>query len=192
MLMPSSEYITGDRFSPEFIDKRRVDLQRFLERIARHPILHRSKLVRAFLESTEWNVQMHQHLAHPPGPDPHPPSMIDNISDSLLNAFKTVRKPDERFVGMREGLERFEEGLSHKRFKYAREAWFALNLLVFQQIIDEDIAKMVHLGWYMVDEERLQELRHAKEETKWRKTSPNHINAMLRERIQGIVPHALR
>ena len=54
---------------------------------------------------------MHQHLAHPPGPDPHPPSMIDNISDSLLNAFKTVRKPDERFVGMREGLERFEEGL---------------------------------------------------------------------------------
>ncbi|KDQ19741.1 hypothetical protein BOTBODRAFT_27166 [Botryobasidium botryosum FD-172 SS1] len=105
------EYITGDRFSAEFLERRRSDLQRFLERVAQHPTLQRSTLVRAFLESTEWNVQMHQHLAHPPGPEPAS-SILDNISDTLLNAFSRVRKPDERFLEMRDGVDKFEEGLN--------------------------------------------------------------------------------
>ncbi|KIJ66303.1 hypothetical protein HYDPIDRAFT_38670 [Hydnomerulius pinastri MD-312] len=104
------EYITGDRFSPEFMERRRLDLHRFLERISRHPTLQRSTLVRAFFESTEWHVHMHQHLAHPPGPEPTP-GIIDNISDTLLNAFARVRKPDERFLDMREGVDKFEDGL---------------------------------------------------------------------------------
>ncbi|KAF9225434.1 hypothetical protein BS17DRAFT_778580 [Gyrodon lividus] len=104
------EYITGDRFSPEFVERRRLDLHRFLERIARHPTLQRSTLVRAFFESTEWHVHMHQHLAHPPGPEPSP-GIIDNISDTLLNAFARVRKPDERFLDMRESVDKFEDGL---------------------------------------------------------------------------------
>jgi len=53
---------------------------------------------------------MHQHTAHPPGAEPSP-SIIDNISDTLLNAFARVRKPDERFLTMREGVDKFEEGL---------------------------------------------------------------------------------
>ena len=57
------------------------------------------------------NVKMHQHLAHPPGPDPTP-SLLDNISDTLLNAFSRVRKPDERFMEVREGIDRFEEGMN--------------------------------------------------------------------------------
>ncbi|KAH7909797.1 hypothetical protein BJ138DRAFT_1088889 [Hygrophoropsis aurantiaca] len=104
------EYLTGDRFSPEFMERRRLDLHRFLERISRHPTLQRSTLVRAFFESTEWHVHMHQHLAHPPGPEPAP-GIIDNISDTLLNAFARVRKPDERFLDMREGVDKFEDGL---------------------------------------------------------------------------------
>ncbi|KAI9570241.1 hypothetical protein HD554DRAFT_2019014 [Boletus coccyginus] len=104
------EYITGDRFSPEFMERRRLDLHRFLQRIARHPTLQRSTLVRAFFESTEWHVFMHQHLAHPPGPEPMP-GIIDNISDTLLNAFARVRKPDERFLHMRESVDKFEDGL---------------------------------------------------------------------------------
>lgn len=48
------EYITGDRFSLEFVEKRRADLNRFLQRMARHPVLARAKLLQAFLESTEW------------------------------------------------------------------------------------------------------------------------------------------
>ncbi|KAF8898992.1 hypothetical protein BD779DRAFT_1486535 [Infundibulicybe gibba] len=104
------EYITGDRFSPEFMERRRLDLHRFLQRLSRHPTLQRSTLVRAFFESTEWHVHMHQHIAHPPGPEPSP-GIIDNISDTLLNAFARVRKPDERFLSMREDVDKFEEGL---------------------------------------------------------------------------------
>lgn len=65
------EYVTGDRFSPEFMERRRLEcvlialyktnilttyirLHRFLERLSRHPTLQRSTLLRAFFESTEW------------------------------------------------------------------------------------------------------------------------------------------
>ncbi|KAJ7705975.1 hypothetical protein B0H17DRAFT_1192537 [Mycena rosella] len=85
------EYITGDRFSPEFMERRRLDLHRFLQRLARHPTLQRSTLVRAFFESTEWHVHMHQHTAHPQA--------------------WNLRKPDERFMTMRESVDQFEEGL---------------------------------------------------------------------------------
>lgn len=37
--------------------------------------------------------------------------LLDSLSDTLLNAFSRVRKPDEKFEGMRERLERLEEGL---------------------------------------------------------------------------------
>ena len=54
---------------------------------------------------------MHQHVAHPPGPERND-GLIDNISDTLLNAFSKVRKPDERFLDMRESVDKFEEGLN--------------------------------------------------------------------------------
>ncbi|KAI5117074.1 hypothetical protein M0805_007951 [Coniferiporia weirii] len=104
------EYVTGDRFSPEFLERRRQDLDLFLKRLSRHPTLQRSTLVRAFLESTEWHVTMHQHVAHPPGLDPSP-GVLDNISDTLLNAFAKLRKPDERFLAMRDGVDKSAEGL---------------------------------------------------------------------------------
>ncbi|KAG6914636.1 hypothetical protein DXG01_016197 [Tephrocybe rancida] len=113
------EYITGDRFSPEFMERRRLDLHRYLQRVSRHPTLQRSTLVRAFFESTEWHVHMHQHIAHPPGPEPSP-GIIDNLSDTLLNAFARVRKPDERFLDMREGVDKFEEGLTVSERLYTR------------------------------------------------------------------------
>ncbi|KAF8756236.1 PhoX homologous domain, present in p47phox and p40phox [Rhizoctonia solani] len=112
------EYLTGDRFGPEFVEKRRLDLHRFLERLARHPTLQRSTLVRAFFESTEWSVQMHAHLTHPPHPDDRdrspasPAKLLDAVSDTLLNAFARVRKPDDRFIDMRDSGDRFIEALT--------------------------------------------------------------------------------
>lgn len=105
------EYVTGDRFSPEFMERRRADLHRFLQRLSRHPTLQRSTLLRAFFESTEWHVTMHQHVAHPPVPE-QSTGVLDSISDTLLNAFSRVRKPDERFLAMREGVDKFEEGIA--------------------------------------------------------------------------------
>lgn len=50
-------------------------------------------------------------MAHPPGPDPSP-GLLDNLSDTLLNAFSRVRKPDDRFLAMRESVEKFEDDLT--------------------------------------------------------------------------------
>ena len=61
---------------------------------------------------TSWqHVIMHQHVAHPPVPE-QSSGVIDSISDTLLNAFSKVRKPDERFLAMREHVDKFEEGIS--------------------------------------------------------------------------------
>jgi len=54
---------------------------------------------------------MHKHLAHPPNQEP-PASLFENISDTLLNAFSRVRKPDERFMAMREAVDKTEEGIT--------------------------------------------------------------------------------
>jgi len=62
---------------------------------------------------------MHQHVAHPPNSELSP-SIIDNISDTLLNAFSRVKKPDERFLDMREGVSKFEDGLNHTERLYSR------------------------------------------------------------------------
>jgi len=62
---------------------------------------------------------MHQHVAHPPTQEPTP-GLIDNISDTLLNAFAKVRKPDERFLEMRERVDKFEEGLTSTERFYTR------------------------------------------------------------------------
>lgn len=54
---------------------------------------------------------MHQHVAHPPNPEQNN-GLMDNLSDTLLNAFTKVRKPDERFLTMRENVDKFEERLN--------------------------------------------------------------------------------
>jgi hypothetical protein len=62
---------------------------------------------------------MHQHVAHPPGPDAQA-GVLENISDTLLNAFGRVRKPDERFLQMRERVDKFEDGLQASERLWAR------------------------------------------------------------------------
>jgi sorting nexin-4 len=59
------------------------------------------------------NTRMHQHAHTPASPtDDGPTSLLDNVTDTLLNAFAKVRKPDERFVEIVEELDKFEEALS--------------------------------------------------------------------------------
>ena len=62
---------------------------------------------------------MHQHVAHPPTQEPAA-GLIDNLSDTLLNAFSRVRKPDERFLVMRENVDKFEEGLTSMERLYTK------------------------------------------------------------------------
>ncbi|OZJ02576.1 hypothetical protein BZG36_04199 [Bifiguratus adelaidae] len=99
------EYVTGDRFGPEFVNKRRISLQRFLERISRHPILQRSEHLQAFLESPTFNSK----AARASRKDQ---SALENIGDVLLNAFSKIKKPDERFIQMKDNLDKLEENLN--------------------------------------------------------------------------------
>lgn len=57
------------------------------------------------------NVYKHKQLANLNDPEP-PSGILDSLSDTLLNAFTKVKKPDERFVEIRSQLDQFEEGLS--------------------------------------------------------------------------------
>ncbi|GAA5918476.1 hypothetical protein JCM1841_003988 [Sporobolomyces salmonicolor] len=106
------EYVVGDRFSPEFIERRRVDLERFLQRVSRHHKLSRTAIFQNFLESTEWNVYKHKHTAASAQSDDPPSGLLDNLSDTLLNAFSKLKKPDDRFTAIRAHLDSFEEGLA--------------------------------------------------------------------------------
>ncbi|KAG0183144.1 intercellular trafficking and secretion [Apophysomyces sp. BC1034] len=99
------EYVKGDRFGTDFIEKRRLSLGRFLQRIARHPILGRAEFFLMFLESSEFNDASARALRE--GQE----TIIDTIGDSLLNAFAKIRKPDERFVEMKGRIDRLEENL---------------------------------------------------------------------------------
>ncbi|KAG1458874.1 hypothetical protein G6F56_006290 [Rhizopus delemar] len=99
------EYVKGDRFSQDFIEKRRISLERFMQRITRHPILGKAELFILFLESTEFNNASERALRE--GQE----TMMDTIGDTLLNAFTKIRKQDPRFVEMKEKSERMEENL---------------------------------------------------------------------------------
>lgn len=55
------------------------------------------------------NVTMHKHISNPQASEHS--SLLDSLSDTFINAFSKVRKPDERFLEMREGIDKFEEGL---------------------------------------------------------------------------------
>ena len=37
--------------------------------------------------------------------------VFENLGDALLNAFSKVRKPDERFIEIKENIDKFEENL---------------------------------------------------------------------------------
>ncbi|KND04159.1 hypothetical protein, variant [Spizellomyces punctatus DAOM BR117] len=99
------EYITGDRFSPEFIEKRRLSLQTYLDRVSRHPTLQRSAVLKKFLDTGDLQIVE----AASRNRDSH---VLENISDVFLNAFAKVRKPDQQFLEFKENVEKFEENLT--------------------------------------------------------------------------------
>ncbi|CAO3590858.1 unnamed protein product [Absidia cylindrospora] len=100
------EYVKGDRFGTDFVEKRRVSMERFLQRITRHPILHRASFFTTFLESSDFNDASERALRE--GQE----TMIDTIGDSLLNAFVKIRKPEQQFVDMRERVDRLEDNFN--------------------------------------------------------------------------------
>ncbi|KAI8053456.1 Phox homologous domain-containing protein [Syncephalis plumigaleata] len=96
-------YLTGNRFDDEFIEKRRAGLERFIRRIARHPLLQLNEHVKQFLTNSNLNRE-----------EPNVPerdTLLDSLGDSILNAFSKLKNPDQRFIDIKETTEKLEENL---------------------------------------------------------------------------------
>lgn len=123
------EYVRGDRFGPDFTNRRGYSLQRFLSRLALHPILRRANILHTFLESPDWNATMRSRSARGSlaptggGADLSPGGqggaggggggVFDSFADSFMNAFTKVHKPDRRFIEVKEKSDKLDEDLNH-------------------------------------------------------------------------------
>lgn len=105
------EYVKGDRFGLDFTLKRANSLQRFLDRIAQHPILKQSSLYLNFLETTDWNAYKrsisarHQQVLQENG-------MLEGVTDTFLNAFAKMSQPDNEMQEVKERVNKLEENLA--------------------------------------------------------------------------------
>ncbi|KAJ2498567.1 intercellular trafficking and secretion [Coemansia sp. RSA 1972] len=107
------EYLTGDRFSEEFVGRRKHGLERFLRRVLLHPSLRASHHVTVFLEAKDWSSEYEAKQ-----PKSENSGVLDSLGDTLMNTFSKVRKRDERFVEMRETVARLEDNLTRTQKLY--------------------------------------------------------------------------
>ncbi|KAG2184622.1 hypothetical protein INT43_000535 [Umbelopsis isabellina] len=110
------EYLKGDRFGSEFVERRRQSLQWFLDRIARHPLYQQSQSTRVFLESVNFKHDKQLQAIR----DQSSGSVIETLSDTFLNAFTKVQKPEERFVEMKENVDKLADNLGTVERLYSR------------------------------------------------------------------------
>ncbi|ORX43297.1 hypothetical protein BCR36DRAFT_361394 [Piromyces finnis] len=99
-------FITGDRFSSEFTERRRRLLEVYMQRIVRHPVIQTSEILKNFLESTDMSRAIEQAKS-----DNN--TMLDGISDSIVNSFSKIKNVNEKFVKAKEKLDRLEVNLQH-------------------------------------------------------------------------------
>ena len=120
------EYINGDRFAPDFIEKRRNALVAYLERLSRHSILNKSKLFREFLTSSDLSPFIPRS----------PTSSFEHISEAILNAFSKVKTSDPKFTKLKQDINQFEDSLS---------AIEKLHLKYFKQQseLEQDLSELV-------------------------------------------------
>jgi sorting nexin-4 len=143
----TTAYLRGnERFSDDFTAKRAFSLHRFLKRIALHPELRRAAVLLQFLESPEWNSIMKSKaqlglggVSSPGGAggggggggsgsirvvpaDDGAPGVLEAWTDTFLNAFSKVHKPDKKFIEVRERADKLEVDLGQVEKVVARVA----------------------------------------------------------------------
>lgn len=105
------EYIKGDRFGSEFTLKRASSLNTFLNRISAHPILRKSTTYLNFLETPDWN-SFKKSLSSRNIPAANESSILEGVSDSLLQAFSKTHVPDTELISVKERVGKLEYTLS--------------------------------------------------------------------------------
>lgn len=140
------EYVRGDRFGPDFTSRRANSLHRFLARLTLHPVLRRSALLIIFLESTDWNATMKSRPQRGnSGADQGATGVFDNFTDTFINAFTKVHKPDKRFIEVREKSDKLDEDLGHVEKIVARVARREGDLETDYKDLAEQFQKLVNL-----------------------------------------------
>ncbi|KAI5847147.1 hypothetical protein DFP73DRAFT_544332 [Morchella snyderi] len=108
------EYVRGDRFGPDFTSRRAHSLHRFLKRLTQHPELRRTPLLFIFLETPDWNAHMRKRPTRgAPANANDQGGVFEGLTDTFLNAFSKVHKPDRRFIEVRERADKLDEDLGH-------------------------------------------------------------------------------
>ena len=159
------EYVRGDRFGPDFTARRAYSLQRFLSRLALHPVLRRAGILHTFLESHDWNATMRSRagrlgpgglgdgmaqsqsgsIASTAAPAAGGGGVFDSFADSFMNAFTKVHKPDRRFVEIKEKSDKLDEDLSHVEKVVARVARREADLETDLKDLAEQFQKLITL-----------------------------------------------
>ncbi|CAI6284132.1 unnamed protein product [Periconia digitata] len=119
------EYVRGDRFGPDFTQRRAHSLHRFLKRMTLHPVLRRAALLISFLESADWNQHMRGRSSRSTSASDQTAGsggFVDVITESLVNTFSKVHKPDRRFIEVNERANKLTEDLSNVEKVVARVA----------------------------------------------------------------------
>ena len=77
-----------------------------------------------FLESGDWNAHMRMRSSRTStsGSDAGGAGIFDNFTDSFVNAFTKVHKPDRRFIEVKEKADKLDEDLNHVEKIVARVA----------------------------------------------------------------------
>jgi sorting nexin-4 len=139
-------YVRGDRFGTDFTSRRANSLHRFLTRLTLHPVLRRTALLVTFLETPDWNAHMRalpQRSASTS--DPGASGVFDNFTDTFINAFTKVHKPDRRFIEVREKSDKLDEDLGHVEKIVARIARREGDLETDHKDLAEQFQKLVAL-----------------------------------------------
>ncbi|KAL1892667.1 intercellular trafficking and secretion [Sporothrix stenoceras] len=165
--------VTGDRFGPEFTNRRAYSLQRFLFRLSQHPVLRRAPLLHSFLESGEWNATMRSHSGRVGGSDGSSygagggyggaggggssgaggsgseqgvtSSMFDAFADSFINVFTKVHRLDRRFVEVREKSDHLDKDLNHVESVFTRVVRRETDLEADLKDLAEQFQKLITL-----------------------------------------------
>lgn len=140
------EYVRGDRFGPDFTNRRAYSLQRFLTRITLHPILRRAPILHTFLESPDWNATMRSRAGRTNvAADQGSSGVFDNFADTFINAFTKVHKHDKRFIEVREKSDKLDEDLAQVEKVVARVVRRETDLEIDLRDLTEQFQKLITL-----------------------------------------------
>ncbi|PQE20315.1 sorting nexin-4 protein [Rutstroemia sp. NJR-2017a BBW] len=128
------EYVRGDRFGTDFTQRRANSLNRFLTRLTLHPVLR-----------TDWNATMRSRPQRGSSRDEQASGVFDNFTDTFINAFTKVHKPDKRFIEVKEKSDKLDEDLGHIEKIVARVARREGDLEADYKDLAEQFQRLINL-----------------------------------------------